>query len=313
MRHSPVGFLGPFQAPYSPTKRHARDHRRPEVGDSSPPLGVMSSESLKRAEMSPHEGAAQSSGDDGRAVGDDRFAHRLLSRGHVPRFRSAPIRVPAFERRSPQEIKLRAAGRGHEVGLVSEARRALSYRVYAARQPIMCPPSRCAARALQSGDQVSRHQSANLFDLIAARAPRSGQARSGDPGRHRADLWRVVQALGAGGQCAGRARGQARRPGRGADREINRHDRCHPRLPSGGRGAAAAEHRLYACRARIFPWRRRTCADPLSSRPARGGSCARAGTQLACGRKSRRQGRRNIRRSDRRRADGIRNNAARER
>src|SRR5271168_3080415 len=35
----------------------------------------------------------------------------------------------------------------------------------------MCPPSRNVARALQSGDQVSRHPSANLFDLIAARAP----------------------------------------------------------------------------------------------------------------------------------------------
>src|SRR5271155_1058316 len=35
----------------------------------------------------------------------------------------------------------------------------------------MCPPSRNVARALQSGDQVSRNQSENLFDLIAARAP----------------------------------------------------------------------------------------------------------------------------------------------
>src|ERR1700733_15594223 len=52
MRHSPVGFLGPFQAPYSPTKgmRAIVAGRRSAVFD---PLGVMSRESLKRAEISP--------------------------------------------------------------------------------------------------------------------------------------------------------------------------------------------------------------------------------------------------------------------
>ena len=42
-------------------------------------------------------------------------------------------------------------------------------------------------------------------------------------------------------------------------------------------------------------------------------ACLRAGAQLAFGRKSRRQGRWNICSSDRRRADGIRNNATGER
>src|SRR5580698_5453643 len=35
----------------------------------------------------------------------------------------------------------------------------------------MCRRLEAPTRALQSGDQVSRHPSANLFDLIAARAP----------------------------------------------------------------------------------------------------------------------------------------------
>ena len=50
MRYSPAGFLGPFQAPYSPTK----GMRAIMVGLAVfGPLGVMSREFLKRAEISP--------------------------------------------------------------------------------------------------------------------------------------------------------------------------------------------------------------------------------------------------------------------
>ena len=58
-------------------------------------------------------------------------------------------------------------------------------------------------------------------------------------------------------------RRRARRPGRGADRQVARGDRAGARLLSRRRGVAAAQHRLHARRARVFPCRRRAGADAL--------------------------------------------------
>ena len=103
--------------------------------------------------------------------------------------RAHPRFALALERRSLRKSSSTAAGRDHE--LASVWRRDLSYRVYAARQPIIC---RCSESLLApfNLETKCRDQSANLFDLIAARAPHLDKLALETQDADRANLWRVV-------------------------------------------------------------------------------------------------------------------------
>ena len=159
-----------------------------------------------------------------------------------------------------------------------------------------------------------RFRSANLFDLIAAQAPPAEKIALETADATSLTYGELIERSGAGGERAGRARRRAGRPGRGADRQVGRRRSCWRSPASRRRGAPAAEHRLYAGRARIFPRRRRARADAL---PAGSGSSSvrdarDPGSTCRRGREPRRRARRNLRRENRRRAAEFETVAARE-
>ena len=141
--------------------------------------------------------------------------------------------------------------------------------------------------------------SANLFDLFLARAPRLDKLALEAPDGHSLSYGELFARARPRRARAGRSRRRAGRPGRRADRQVARRDRAGAGLLPGGRGAAAAQYRLYARRTRIFPLRRRPGADALPAGSPRAGARARRQARPDGGRKSRRAPRRQVRRGDR--------------
>ena len=269
-RHSVDGFSGPDHAPYSPLSGISADHLRPQqvVGDRA--LGVISIASPMRAEMLP-------------AVPDIKpaafIARHWATIAARRSFSLVPIRVPhsrpaqRWRPSRPMAVIVYTAAASRKRPRVARAARPISaaaagvVNANAETRPAMLrqsfrPAARARAAPRQAGDRRARRPSLTYGELFA-RAGRAARA--------------LVES-----------RRRAGRPRRGADRQVARRDRAGARLLRGRRGAAAAQHRLYARRARVFPRRRRAGADDVPPGSARGRARDRRQARPRRGRKPRR-------------------------
>ena len=113
---------------------------------------------------------------------------------------------------------------------------------------------------------------ANLFSRLFDKLDDPNAARDRNARWHPHQLWRSDCPRRPDGECAGRARRQARRPRRGADREIGCRRWCSiSRRVRAGAVYPAAQHRLHAERARLLHLRRRAVAGRRAIPPRREG------------------------------------------
>ena len=249
-------------------ERHQRHHLRPQqvVGDRA--LGVISIASPRRAEMLPAVPGLKPAALIARHWATI-AARKILLFGpqSVPSFaahaRWRPAARPLYSRRRTRKRPRLARAAG---------------------------PSAPAAADSSTPTPKRAPMSANLFDLLLERAPRRDKLAIDAP-----DGLSLTYAelFARAGRAARALVDRGVEPGdrvAAADRQVARRDRAGARLLQGGGGAAAAQPRLYARRARVFSRRCRAGADDLPPGSARRRARARRQARPQGGREPGRRG-----------------------